>query len=56
MRFRDQDKQRLGQARLNRVPVPAAAAQEERPNQVMRARVGERAAEPEPEAAEPQAP
>jgi hypothetical protein len=40
-RFRDADRLRLGQTRVSRVPS-APAVEEERPNQVLRARVGER--------------
>jgi hypothetical protein len=42
-RFRDADRARLGQTRVSRVPAAPAAVEEERPNQVLRARVGERA-------------
>jgi hypothetical protein len=41
MRFRNEDKLRLGQTRVSRVPAPKAAAEEE-PSEVRRARVGER--------------
>ncbi len=50
-RFRNDDRLRLGQARASRVPAPPADV-EERPNQVLRARVGEgkpEAEEPDPE-------
>lgn len=55
MRFRNEDRLRLGQARVNRVPAPPTA-QDERPNEVLRARVGERAAEPQPDEADPKDP
>ncbi len=51
-RFRDEDRLRLGQTRVSRVPAAPAAVEEERPNQVLRARVGERS---EPDPAEPPA-
>jgi hypothetical protein len=55
MRFRNDDRVRLGQARVNRVPA-TSPVEEERPNQVLRARVGEGEPEPEPEEPEPGAP
>jgi hypothetical protein len=48
MRFRNEDRARLGQTRMSRVPASPAAV-EERPNEVRRARVGERGSDPEPD-------